>query len=166
MNDHVWEQKFAELAKASGMNTLSEAQRAELMSAFAEHSSTRPSLLERFVATLSFDSFAELGLEGARESYSADTRQLFYICPLGDIALDFMQQSDGCLLTGQLFFSRENQPFTVTIVRDGDIVATTTTKSRNNFRLLLASGVADLTLANENQSVTLKNVPLELARGK
>lgn len=165
MNDQTWEQKFAELAKASGMNTLSKAQRAELMAAFKKNASTRPSLLERFVGALSFDSFTELLVEGARESNTTDTRQLFYICPLGDIALDFMQQADGCLLTGQLFFTTAHEPFTVTILRDGNVVATTTTKSRNNFRLSLTAGIADLTLANATQSVTLKNVPLELVRG-
>lgn len=169
MNDQQWENKFAELARASGMNQLPETLRAKLMDAFRHHQRTRPSRLRQFLCTLSFDSFTQPLPQGARKaelgsSNASTPRQLFYFCELGDITLDLAPQADKYILTGQLFFSNSNTPYEVRVVRQGEMIASVMTSKHNLFRVPISVGRADLVLSNAENNITLKNVPLELSR--
>lgn len=165
MTDQHWEQQFAKLAKASGMDKLSAEMREQLAQAFAVHQRANPSLLERLIATLSLDSFAQPLPQGARKAGLADSRQLFYICKLGDIALDLTGQAEEAILTGQLFFNGKQPPFEIDIVRDGRSIASTTTSKHNTFRVPITLGRADIQLSSDHHQVILTDVPLELARG-
>lgn len=164
MKDQQWEQQFATLAKASGMDKLSTEMREQLVQAFATHQRTKPSLLERLLATLSLDSFAQPLPQGARKAGLTNSRQLFYICKLGDIALDFTGQGKEAILTGQLFFNGKQPPFEINIVRNGRSIASTTTSNHNTFRVLITLGRVDIQLSSDYHKVILADVPLELAR--
>lgn len=159
MNDQQWEQNFAKLAHASGMNALPQEMRDQLMVAFNAHQRTRPSLVQRLLATLSFDSFTQPLPQGARKSGFTQTRQLFYICKLGDITIDLMQHDDAVTLTGQLFFQETVEPFTVDIVRESNLVAQTTTSASRIFRLKMAPQTADIAITNHDYDIVLKDVP-------
>ncbi len=162
MNDKIWEQKFAELARASGMNKMSKEMNDRLMAAFHEHSRSRPTRLQRLVASLSFDSFAQLLPQGARDVQFAQTRQLFYLCALGDITLDITARGGTLHILGQLFTNEPVSPFEINVLRAGRAIATTTTSKRNLFRFSATEGHADILLSNHTHTVTLKDVPLEL----
>ena len=165
MNDSDWEKQFAALAQSSGMTSLPEEMRERLAEAFRNHHAARPSLLQRLVATLSFDIFTELQPLGARDSQLLETRQLFYTCPLGDIAIDCKTEGDQIAVSGQLFLDTRQSPLTLTVTRDQEVIATTSIGPSNDFRLTIPAGVADLQLFNDSRAVILQAVPLELARG-
>ena len=163
LDDQNWERRFSEFAQAAQLYKLSDERREQLMAAFNEQ---RSSLLQRISASLSFDSLLQPLPQGARNgSADVETRQLFFACDLGDIALDIALAPESILLNGQLFMNEQVEPFDVSVMREEITIAQAQTDENDSFQLELEAGSADLLFLNDTYALMLKDVPLELSGG-
>jgi hypothetical protein len=124
-----------------------------------------PGLLQRFVATLSFEGGMQPAF-GVRAAGTGEAQgQLVYSTEAADVALNFHRRPGGRVdLDGQLFPAGDAEPggFVVQLVSSGTDVGITTTDELGEFGFeSIAAGVYDVLVSNEEVEIQLSSVRLD-----
>jgi len=137
---------------------------------FNEHGPHRtPSFLERLVASLTFDSLAQVQLAGARQSGQA-TRQCLYQAGEWDVDLSFEvgEESEFINITGQVLASRgevsQVAGLPVQLIQAGQTLASTVTDRLGEFAFdRVAGGEYDLKIDLPNYEVWIEHVDVKVS---
>lgn len=122
-----------------------------------------PNLLNRLVATLTFDSGLQPGLAGARSGQSGDIRQLVYSTGTLDLSLSVRQGAEGVQIDGQILPVKDLtlNAFHARIQQGTQLVADTPVDSTGLFSFTaLRPNTYQLLLNTEDLSVWIE--PLDL----
>lgn len=127
-----WLTAFARLSEQIVLVTPPPDVRATLAQRFADYAHTRqqPGLLQRLVATLTFDNLLQPAVAGLRAGESDSARQYIFATTLADVALNIQphQQGEQLDLIGQILPNTEAllpDAFAVQLLRDEREVAIT-----------------------------------------
>jgi len=165
--DVAWLRAFARISEETVIASLPPEVREELIERFEVHAEgeQHPGLLQRLVATLTFDSNLRpaLGLRAA----AAPQRQLVYSTDAADIALHVRPHPrDGLLdLNGQIFPAdgADSSTFGVQLLEGASEVATTATNDLGEFAFESVSpGEYDVLASNELVEIRVPHVALNL----
>lgn len=103
----------------------------------AAQADAQPTLLQRIIATLTFDSAAQLGLAGARSAQVASMRQLIYASDLAEIVLNVAQPDalGNVSILGQILPIPDVEPadFVVQLFKNGAEVGLTNSDELGEF---------------------------------
>ena len=167
--DVAWMRAFARISEKTVIASPPSEVREELIERFEAYAEGKqhPGLLQRLVATLTFDSNLRpaLGLRAATVPESQ--RQLVYSTDAADVALHVRSRpQDGIFdLNGQIFptDSADSGTFGVQLLEGGSEVATTATNELGEFTFEAVSpGVYDVLASNERVEIRIPQVALNL----
>jgi hypothetical protein len=167
--DVAWLRAFARVSEETVIASLPSEVREELIERFEAYAEGKqhPGLLQRLVATLTFDSNLRpaLGLRAATVPESQ--RQLVYSTDAADVALHVRPRPrDGCFdINGQIFPSggTESGIFGVQLLQGTSEVATTATNDLGEFTFEAVSpGVYDVLASDERVEIRIPQVALNL----
>jgi hypothetical protein len=167
--DVAWLRAFARVSEETVVASLPSEVREELIERFEAYAEGKqhPGLLQRLVATLTFDSNLRpaLGLRAATAPESQ--RQLVYSTDAADVALHVRPRPrDGLFdLNGQIFPSggAESGIFGVQLLEGASEVATTATNDLGEFAFEAVSpGVYDVLASDERVEIRIPQVALNL----
>lgn len=148
--------------------------RSELRSMFANHAADaaadaaakadRPSLTERLMAALSFDSGLQLGMAGAR-GQSAALRQLIYSADTADITLTLQNGDDGLQIDGQILplVDRALDELRAELTQDGALINEAAVDASGHFAFAsIAAGAYQLAIRSEALTIEIESIELRL----
>jgi hypothetical protein len=167
--DVAWLRAFARISEETIIASLPSEVREELIERFEAYAEGKqhPGLLQRLVATLTFDSNLRpaLGLRAA--AVPEPQRQLVYSTDAADVALHVRPRPhDGHFdLNGQIFpvSSADSGTFGVQLLEGVSEVATTATNDLNEFTFEAVSpGVYEVLASNERVEIRIPQVALNL----
>ena len=167
--DVAWLRAFARISEETVIASPPPEVREELIERFDVHAEGKqhPGLLQRLVATLTFDSNLRpaLGLRAAAAPQSQ--RQLVYSTDAADVALHVRPHPrDGRFdLNGQIFPANgaDSGTFGVQLLEGASEVATTATNDLGEFAFEAVSpGVYDVLASNERVEIRVPHVALNL----
>jgi hypothetical protein len=167
--DVAWLRAFARVSEETVIASLPSEVREELIERFEAYAEGKqhPGLLQRLVATLTFDSNLRpaLGLRAATVPESQ--RQLVYSTDAADVALHVRPRlQDRCFdINGQIFPSggTESGIFGVQLLQGTSEVATTATNDLGEFTFEAVSpGVYDVLASDERVEIRIPQVALNL----
>jgi hypothetical protein len=167
--DVAWLRAFERISEETVIASLPSGVREELIERFEAYAEGKqhPGLLQRLVATLTFDSNLRpaLGLRAA--AVPEPQRQLVYSTDAADVALHVRPRPhDGHFdLNGQIFpvSSADSGTFGVQLLEGVSEVATTATNDLNEFTFEAVSpGVYEVLASNERVEIRIPQVALNL----
>jgi hypothetical protein len=167
--DVAWLRAFARVSEETVIASLPSEVREELTERFEAYAEGKqhPGLLQRLVATLTFDSSLRpvLGLRAGAAPESQ--RQLVYSTHAADVAMHVRPRpQDGLFdLNGQIFpvNSGDSGTFGVQLLEGASEVATTASNDLNEFRFEAVSpGVYDVLASNERVEIRIPQFALNL----
>lgn len=165
--DVAWLRAFARISEETVIASPPSEVREELIERFEAYAEGKqhPGLLQRLVATLTFDSNVRpaLGLRSAAVPESQ--RQLVYSTEAADIALHVRPrpQDGSCDLNGQIFPTdgADSDTFGVQLLEGNSEVATTATNDLGEFTFEAVSpGVYEVLASNERVEIRIPQVAL------
>jgi hypothetical protein len=141
--------------------------REELERRFASFSESRraPSLFQRMVAALTFDSGAQRALAGVRSATMQGLeRQLIFSTETAEVALNILPRGTEHIvyLTGQIFAGQEDAPvFSIQLLQGSEEVALTTTDDIGEFAFeALPVGEYELIISGDEVEIIIPSVIL------
>jgi hypothetical protein len=158
--DMNWLQSFHQLSQQVSLDVPPTAVRQNLRHQFAQYAQAKqkPTLFQRLVAVLSFDSFAQPTVAGVRAAASGDTRQLVYNTRAADIAINTQRQNEQVNLAGQVFLLRElpDPILSVQLWRDRNAIGLTTTNDLGEFAFQdLAPGSFEVIISGDTFEIII-----------
>ncbi len=167
--DVAWLRAFERISEETVIASLPDEVREELIERFEAYAEGKqhPGLLQRLVATLTFDSTLRPAL-GMRAAAAPEAqRQLVYATDAADVAMHVRPRPhDGLFdLNGQIFpvSSADSGTFGVQLLEGVSEVATTATNDLGEFTLEAVSpGVYEVLASNERVEIRVPQVALNL----
>lgn len=161
-----WLRAFARASEQTTLTAPPREVRENLSRRFAAYAegAREPGLLQRFVATLSFEGGTQpaFGVRSARAEEAQG--QLVYSTDVADIALNFHPRPGGRVdLDGQLFPAGDAEPdgFVVQLLSGGSDVGITTTDELGEFGFeSIAPGEYEVLVSNDEVEIQLSSVRL------
>lgn len=168
--DLEWLRGFLEISETARATSPPPEVRAELREQFQTfiQSKRTPSIFQRLIASLTFDSSTRFAAAGVRSATTeGKTRQLIYDMNLAEIALNIQPrlQDQQITLIGQIFPKRDFSPEGVTIqLVDAQFAekGLTTSDELGEFTVEpLFQGQYDIVLMTDQFEIVLQDVPLQ-----
>ena len=168
--DLAWLRAFAAARGSVKLAASPASVRDTLRQRFAQRSQAAPqppSLFQRWVAALSFDSRRSAATAGLRSAAAeGQARQLIYTTEAAEVVLNTQpgQAGPGFTVLGQVFAAAEAPagPLSVQVLREGEEAALTVTDELGEFVVDgLAAGVYEVVVSAAGYEVVIPAVPVE-----
>jgi len=169
--DVAWLRAFARISEGTVIATPPPDVRDTMIERFEAHarSKQQPGLLQRLVATLTFDSGQQLALGLRAAGTQASQRQLVYSTDAADVTLGVRERSHGGLLDirGQILPVEDTEPgaFGVQLLSGSSEVLTTATNNLHEFKFeAVPPGVYEMIASSDRVEVSIPQVDLRHRR--
>lgn len=160
--DAQWLLRFRQLVQQVQLPTLRPATRQTLLAQFAARKAPTPTLWQRFVGSLSFDSHAGMPAAALRSAQSA-ARQLQYDSEKINIALDIVTNDESTVtISGQLLFNVATDPtLTLQLIQDDHDIGLTRSDDLGQFEFAdVPTGVYQLAVNHAEFEVVIDAIAL------
>lgn len=168
--DLAWLHAFRQSRQAIVLDEPPAELRRELRGMFADHVATaaaeteRPSLTQRLIAALSFDSGLQLGMAGARGHADA-LRQLIYSTDVADVTLTLQDGDAGLQIDGQILplIDMALGELHAELTQDGEVVDEAAVDASGQFTFAsISPGAHQLAVRSETLTIEIESIDLRM----
>lgn len=160
-DDARWLRAFQHMSEQIALPVLRNETRAALLALVKKGTPAGPSMWQRIVSSLKFDSHAGMPVAALRSGQSF-ARQLQYSSPALDIALDIVAEDGKATVNGQLLFNQDiDASCSIQLLQNDRDVAMTVSDAFGQFELIgLQSGYYQLVVNHADFEVLVDKLSL------